>query len=139
MPKYVNLLTDFAFKKIFADPNNKTILIDFLNTFIQEDLQITDVQVMKNEHRGTNKLDRSAIFDLYCTNQSGEHFIIEIQRAAQPYFIDRAIYYSSFLIQEQAIKGNAWNFNLKPIFTLSFLNFRLPKPYSSSDNFYHKF
>jgi len=32
--KYINLLTDFGFKRIFADESNKDLLIHFLNSIM---------------------------------------------------------------------------------------------------------
>ncbi len=50
--------------------------------------------------------DRKAIYDIYCTNDKGEKFIVEIQKAKQNYFKDRTVFYATFPIQEQAQKGD---------------------------------
>jgi predicted transposase/invertase (TIGR01784 family) len=71
---------------------------------------------------GLNELDRKAVFDLYCIGESGERFIVEIQKAKQNYFKDRSIYYSSFPIQEQAKKGE-WSYRLEPVYTVGILDF----------------
>lgn len=31
MPNYINLFTDFGFKRIFAEEANKPLLLDFVN------------------------------------------------------------------------------------------------------------
>jgi predicted transposase/invertase (TIGR01784 family) len=93
---------------------------------------------MKIEDFGESEADSSDAFDLYFTNQKGEQFIIEVQRASQSNFMDRIVYYSSFLIQQQAIQGADWDFFLKPIYTLSFLNFLLPKDETEPNQLYHK-
>ena len=120
--KYVNPLTDFGFKKLFGTEPNKILLIDFLNQILPQRHQIKDLSYSKNEQLGGNETDRKAIFDLYCTGESGERFIVEIQKAKQNFFKDRSIYYSSFPIQEQAQQGD-WNFKLQPVYTVGILDF----------------
>ena len=59
---------------------------------------------------------------LYCENERGEKFIVELQKAKQNFFKDRSVYYSTFPIQEQAKQGN-WNFELKAVYTIGILDF----------------
>ncbi|MBD0404999.1 PD-(D/E)XK nuclease family transposase, partial [Flammeovirga sp. EKP202] len=40
------------------------------------------------EHLPKNDTDRKAIYDLYCENDQGEKFIVELQRAEQTHFKD---------------------------------------------------
>ena len=115
-------MTDFGFKKLFGNEPNKDLLIDFLNQILPERHQIKDLNYSRNEQLGQAELDRKAIFDLYCIGQSGERFIVEVQKAKQNYFKDRSIYYSSFPIQEQAKKGD-WDFKQDPVYTVGILDF----------------
>lgn len=39
-PKYINLYTDFGFKKLFGEEANKDLLIDLLNQLLPEVHQI---------------------------------------------------------------------------------------------------
>ncbi len=120
--RYINPLTDFGFKKLFGTELNKSLLINFLNQILPEKHQIKDLNYSRNEQMGQNDLDRKAIFDLYCVGESGERFIVEVQKAKQNYFKDRSIYYSSFPIQEQAKKGD-WDYRLDPVYTIGILDF----------------
>ncbi|MEQ8706321.1 MAG: Rpn family recombination-promoting nuclease/putative transposase [Phaeodactylibacter sp.] len=120
--KYINPLTDFGFKKLFGTEPNKILLIDFLNQILPQRHRIKDLSYSRNEQMGLNELDRKAVFDLYCIGESGERFIVEIQKAKQNYFKDRSIYYSSFPIQEQAKKGE-WSYRLEPVYTVGILDF----------------
>jgi predicted transposase/invertase (TIGR01784 family) len=121
--KYVNPLTDFGFKKLFGEEVNKDLLIDFLNELLPEKHKIKYLNYQKNEHLPSSEYDRKAIFDLFCESASGEKFIVEVQRAKQNYFKDRSVYYSSFPIQNQAIKGNEWNFKLNAVYTIGIFDF----------------
>jgi predicted transposase/invertase (TIGR01784 family) len=120
--KYISLLTDFGFKRIFGTEPNKNLLIDFLNTLLPTHHQITDLTFRNTEQLGSTPIDRKAIFDIYCQAESGERFIVEIQKAKQNFFKDRSVYYSTFPIQEQALKGE-WNFQLSAVYTVGVLDF----------------
>ncbi len=68
---------------------------------------------------------------LYCENEKGEKFIIELQNARQDFFKDRSIYYATFPVQSQAGKGKdaegrSWNYHLKAVYTVGILNFGFP-------------
>ncbi|MEO0887172.1 MAG: Rpn family recombination-promoting nuclease/putative transposase, partial [Cyanobacteria bacterium J06648_10] len=121
--RYINPLTDFGFKRIFGTEPNKALLIDFLNVVLPAEHKISDLSYRNSENVGNNVLDRKAIFDLYCQSERGERFIVEIQKAKQNFFKDRSVYYSSFPIQEQAIKGESWNYQLAPVYTVGILDF----------------
>ena len=123
MERYINPFTDFGFKKLFGEEANKDLLIDFLNQLLgAETGLITDLTYLRNEHMGAAQEDRKAIFDLYCQNQKGERFIVELQKARQKYFKDRSLYYSTFAIQEQAQTGE-WNFKLQRVYTVAIMDF----------------
>jgi predicted transposase/invertase (TIGR01784 family) len=120
--KYVNPFTDFGFKKIFGEEASKPLLIDFLNALLPHQNKIVDLTFKNTEQLGQIDADRKAIYDIYCENENGEKFIVELQKAKQNYFKERTIYYSTFPIREQAEKGN-WNFNLKSVYCIGILDF----------------
>ena len=119
--KYINLFTDFGFKKIFGEDVNKELLINFLNTILPDN-QIAELTHRKTEHLAQTDLDRKVIYDLYCENEKGEKFIVELQKAKQSFFKDRTLYYSTFPIQEQAQRGE-WDYELKAVYTIAVLDF----------------
>ena len=122
--KYINPFTDYGFKRLFGEEANKDLLMDFLSELLREEQgEIKSITFLKNENLGSTELDRKAIFDLYCENDKGEKFIVELQKTKQNFFKDRALYYSTFPIQEQAKKGTLWNFELKAVYTVAILDF----------------
>jgi predicted transposase/invertase (TIGR01784 family) len=135
--KYVNPFTDFGFKKLFGEEVNKDLLIDFLNSLLVGEQQIKDLSYLKNEHLSSSDTARKGVFDLYCENEKGEKFIVEIQKAKQDYFKDRSVYYSTFPIQEQAKQGK-WDFELKAVYTIGILNFVFDDHKHESDKIMHK-
>ena len=123
MATYLNPFTDFGFKKLFGEEYNKDLLIDFLNQLLKnEQGRIKTLTYLKNEHLGRSEADRRAVYDLYCENEQGEKFIVEIQKSKQKFFKDRALYYSTFPIAEQGKAGD-WDFELKAVYTVAILDF----------------
>ncbi len=133
--KYVNPFTDFGFKKLFGEEPNKDLLLDFLNELLKEEQgRITSLTYLKNEHLGDSEADRKAIFDLYCENERGEKFIVELQKTKQNFFRDRMVYYATFPIQEQAKRAN-WNYDLKAVYTIGILDFVFDEDKDQPDKF----
>lgn len=120
--RYINPLTDFGFKRLFGTEPNKDLLIDFLNVVLPATHRVQDLTFRNNENIGNTLIDRKAIFDIYCESESGEKFIVEMQKAKQNYFKDGSVYYSTFPIQEQAEQGN-WNYRLSAVYTVGILDF----------------
>jgi len=121
--KYIDPLVDFAFKKIFGSEPNKDLLIAFLNEVFRGRKHIVDLVYNKNEHPGDLKDEGAAIFDLLCTGDNGEKFLIEVQRGRQGNFKERALFYTSRLISDQAPKGkrSEWAYNLTEVYLVALL------------------
>ena len=134
---YINPFTDFGFKKIFGDPEDTVLLRSLINDILGlEDKNKVQKIVFKNgELLGDNPEDRKAIFDLYCTDEKGSEFIVELQKVYQEHFQSRALYYTTFPIQEQAIRGK-WNFSLTPIYFIGLLNFEVER-FKTTEAFLH--
>ena len=135
--RYISLLTDFGFKRIFGTKPNKDLLINFLNSLFEGFQVIKDVKYLNSEHVGDVYAERKAIFDVYCENENGEKFIVEMQNAYQRYFKDRSLFYSTFPIREQAPKGADWNFKLDHVYTVALLNFDLKEEAFDQDDINH--
>ena len=124
--RYINLLTDFGFKRVFGSEPNKQLLIDFLNTLLPERHRIETLSYKSTENLGSTQIDRKAIFDIYCQGENGDRFIVALkileQKAKQNFFKDRSVFYASFPIQEQSLRGE-WNFKLAPVYSIGILDF----------------
>ncbi len=122
--KYINPFTDYGFKRIFGEEPNKDLLKDFLNELLREEEgEIVELQYLNSEQLGRSQDDRKSLFDIYCTNEKGDRFIVELQKTKQTFFKDRTLYYSTFPIVEQAQKGSDWNFELNAVYTIAILDF----------------
>ena len=133
--KYIDPFTDFGFKKLFGEECNKDLLLDFLNELLhKEEGKIVSLSYLKTERLGISESSRKAIFDLYCENEKGEKFIVELQKTKQEYFKERTLYYSTFAITEQAIPGE-WNFNLKGVYVVAILDFVFEEDKNDRDKY----
>lgn len=134
--KYVNPFTDYGFKRLFGEEPSKELLLDFLNELLkQEQGRITSLTYLKSDRLGGSEDDRRAIFDLYCENERGEKFIVELQKTKQKFFKDRTVYYSTFPIREQAQRGSDWNFELNAVYTVAILDFVFDEDKAEPDKF----
>ena len=121
--RYINVLTDYGFKKVFGD---KEVMTAFLTDLLQPKSPIQDITFLDKEHDGMAEYERGVIYDLLCQTEDGEEFIVEMQNRNQAQFSDRIIYYLSRSFSSQGEKGNvAWDFRLKPVYGIFFLNFHL--------------
>jgi predicted transposase/invertase (TIGR01784 family) len=134
--KYINPFTDFGFKKLFGEEISKDLLIDFLNQLLPSEHKITELKFKQTENLGSTEIDRKAIFDIYCENENGEKFIVELQKAKQNFFKDRMVYYSTFPIQEQAKKGD-WDFKLTAVYCIGILDFIFDDEKEQKDKYIH--
>ena len=135
--KFINPYTDFGFKKLFGTPLNKELLISFLNSLFDKKEEVKDLTYLNGENLGNGYGDRRAIFDVYCENEQGETFIVEMQKAEQQFFKDRSVFYSTFPIQNQGKKG-VWDFRLKGVYTVGILDFVFPDNEYPKDSLRHE-
>lgn len=122
--KFIDLTSDFGFKKLFGEEPNKDLLISFLNEVFQGRKVIRDLEYARQEELGDGLDEGGAIFDLVCTGTDGEKFIIEVQRARQENFEKRALFYTSRLISNQAPKGrrSAWGYAITEVYLVALLD-----------------
>jgi len=131
---YINLLTDFGFKRIFGI---KEVMLHFLNTVLESEIQerIVDLHYDNTERLGITQYDRKAIYDLICTTERGERIIVEMQAIWQEFYKDRTLFYTSYLIQGQNVKGKDWDFRLHPVYSISIVNFPFDENSLSSEKY----
>lgn len=136
--RYINPHTDFGFKRLFGSEFNKELLISFLNALFRGEQDVKDVTYLNAEQIGDRIDARRAIFDVYCENQKGEKFIVEMQNVYQEFFKDRTIYYSTFPIREQAQRGGNWDFHLNSVYTIGLLNFNFANGLDEARHWHHE-
>ncbi len=119
---YMNLTTDFAFKRIFGPDADHQYIISFLNALLEGEKEIVSVKFVDKEHIGETPEDRALIYDLHCETANGEKLIIEMQNRYQTFFRERALVYMSADLYHQAKRGK-WDYNIKPVYGIFMMNF----------------
>ena len=122
MARYINPFSDWSFKRIFGQEYSKDLLIEFLNQLLLGEQHITNVKFKDKEMLPETKDQRGIIYDVFCTTDTGEHIIVEMQNKSQAYFIDRSLFYASKTIVDQGVKGQ-WDYHLTPVYVICFMNF----------------
>lgn len=120
---YINPLTDFGFKFLFGQEENKEFLLSFLNAVFQGQREIVDVQFVDKEKIGEHEDERALIYDVHCKTANGDKVIIEMQNRYQTHFRDRAIYYLSSDLYRQSKRGKDWDYSLIPVYGVFLMNF----------------
>ena len=138
--RYINPYTDYGFKRIFGEEPNKDLLLDFLNELLRDkEGEIVELSYLPNEKLPRNVGNKRAILDIYCKNERGNYFIVEMQKAEQQYFKDRMLYYSTFPIQEQARnKGANWDFELQHVYSIGILDFVFREDQEDPDKYLYE-
>ncbi len=135
MSKFVNPFSDYGWKLIFGSELSKDLIISFLNEVIQQEV-IVDITFRNVEMLGLKQDQRRAVFDIFCENEKGEVFIVEMQKSRQKYFSDRVLYYASFAIQQQTMivkeklekepdeaVRKRWNYQINKVYVICVLNY----------------
>ena len=125
MAKFINPFTDIGFKLIFGQEVSKDLLIDFLNDLLEGERKIVDIRFLDKELLPEFEGDRGVIYDIYCTADNGDHFIVEMQNKQQINFKERALFYLSHTVSRQGERGAEWMFDLKAVYGVFFMNFAL--------------
>ncbi|MGH7598105.1 MAG: PD-(D/E)XK nuclease family transposase [bacterium] len=105
MSRFMDPTTDFGFKKLFGEEDNKDITIDFLNALLELETPLLDLSFPKTEQLPQASDQRTGVFDLLCRDAGGNRYLVEMQKSLLAFIKDRMVYYSTFPIAAQAPKG----------------------------------
>ena len=121
--KYADLLDDEVFKLVFGRESTKDVMIEFLNQVIT-DRKIVDLEFIDKEMHPIERDAKGTVYDMFCKTDDGSRIIVEVQRRKQPFYPERALYYSTFQIQRQ-VESGAEYYDFLPVYIVSILNFRM--------------
>ena len=121
--RYANILLDYWFKRSFGTDINKRLMILLLREILPE-AGVQDIYYNNKEHPNPIPGKHGVIFDIECTSNDGTKFIVEMQLAQQDSFMERAIFYASFTIQDQIEKGRK-EYDFLPIYFIALMDFTL--------------
>ena len=119
--KYADLLNDDVFKLVFGRESTKDVMIEFLNQVIP-DRTISDLEFIDKEMHPVERDSKGSVYDMFCKTDDGSRIIVEVQRRKQPFYPERALYYSTFQIQRQ-VEAGAEEYDFLPVYVVSILDF----------------
>ena len=128
--KYADLLNDEVFKLVFGRESTKDVMIEFLNQVIL-DRKIVDLEFIDKEMHPVERDAKGTVYDMFCKTDDGSRIIVEVQRRKQPFYPERALYYSTFQIQRQ-VESGAEYYDFLPVYVVSILDFRIDDDPDSS-------
>ena len=131
--RYADLTLDKGFKIVLGRIGSEEVLMHLLNRMLGT--RIKHLEYRNTEHPGMTEDERSSRFDVYCEDENGSCFQVEMQNWSQRYFHKRAVYYSSLILQDQAVKAQKefrrkhgkkkrWNYDYQPLYVVSLLNYK---------------
>ena len=90
-PRFANILFDETFKIVVGAPGNEPLLIRLIETLIPGK-KIRSLERLDKENHGLVISDKNTTFDLFCTSEAGEQFIVEMQFAEQETYRERMLF-----------------------------------------------
>ena len=131
--KYADLLDDDVFKLVFGRESTKDVMIEFLNQVIP-DRKIADLEFIDKEMHPVERDSKGSVYDMFCKTDDGSRIIVEVQRRKQPFYPERALYYSTFQIQRQ-VEAGAEAYDFLPVYVVNILDFQIDKDSSCCGKF----
>ena len=124
--KFLDVKTDFAFKKVFGSADSKDLLISFLNSVIEfENKQIiTDLTIVDPYNIPMLKGMKDTFVDVKAELGDGSRVIIEMQVLNHEGFEKRVLYNAAKNYSVQLTKGDAYHL-LNPVIALTITDFTL--------------
>ena len=132
---FANILLDEWFKRSFKEYGNaKRLMLLFLQALIPE-REIASIEYASEESTNQNPGKKSIRVDVECYDKNGQRFVVEVQREAQHFFYDRAVFNSTFSVQRQILKGSD-NYRFEPVYFIGIMRFVIEE---DDDRFLHRF
>lgn len=102
---FIPIISDYGFKATFGNETNTLFLRKALQALIKTETPIKEVKFDKNTFEGLTQDSRSGVYDLACTDENDNHFIVEMQYGEEPYFVQRMKFYSLHKFNAMVKKG----------------------------------
>lgn len=127
--RLANPYVDSQFKLIFDEESTRL----FLNSVLRLKVPIRTLTIRNSESNDTSSVGRRVYFDVFCEDEDGNRFIVEMQRAWQSFLKNRLIYYICRKMDEmgrdyetkdggRTIHG--WNYDIKRVYMVCLLDDR---------------
>lgn len=131
---FIPFTSDYGFKVTFGNEKNMIFLKRALQVLLQLPFAISEITFSKAIFEGLHEESRSGIYDMVCTDERGDTFIVEMQGQAKSFFLNRLQFYA-FQRFDSLVKKGKFDFNIKEkIYCIAFLgsNISLVKTYHNT-------
>ncbi|MCA0231075.1 MAG: Rpn family recombination-promoting nuclease/putative transposase [Bacteroidetes bacterium] len=119
--RFISILSDYGFKVTFGNESDTRFLKRALQALLSSPIAIKDVTFIQNEMKGLTIDSRSGIYDIACTDENNNHFIVEMQLSEYPEFIQRMKFYALYRFNTFVKKGKYTFDNLPKIYCIGIL------------------
>jgi predicted transposase/invertase (TIGR01784 family) len=122
--RFLDVKTDFAFKKVFGSEHSKPILINFLNALLEYEGEhtITDLTIIDPYQAPVIQGMKDTYVDVKAILANGNRVIIEMQVLNVEGFEKRVLYNATKTYAAQLSKGEDYTL-LNPVIALTFTDF----------------
>ena len=123
---FLDIKTDYAFKKVFGSETSKEILISFLNSIIEfnNNQKIKDLTILDPYNIPILKGMKDTFVDVKAKLEDDTKVIIEMQVLNHDGFEKRILYNTAKNYSQQLEKGENYNL-LNPVIALTIVNFEM--------------
>jgi predicted transposase/invertase (TIGR01784 family) len=123
--RFALLFSDWAFKRVFGNEGGESLLMALLNDFLARVLpyEITSIKYLPTEHPGATPTSKKVIFDIFCEDENGNKYLIEMQKYKFGNAGDRLRFYMA-RIKSEIIKAGSKSYKLPSTFFIGLLNYK---------------
>jgi predicted transposase/invertase (TIGR01784 family) len=124
--RFLDVKTDYAFKKVFGSAESKPILISFLNALIgfPPGAEIADLEIVDPYQIPLLKGMKDTYVDVKATLADGRRIIVEMQVLNVQGFEQRILYNAAKAYSRQLLKGEDYSL-LNPVIALTLTDFAM--------------
>lgn len=106
LPRFLPLTSDYGFKATFGNEAKPEFLRRALQALIKAEVPLTDVRLLPNEQTRLTADSRGGIYDLACTDEEGNFYIVEMQLGHYPEFLQRMKFYALYRLNTLIRRGD---------------------------------
>jgi predicted transposase/invertase (TIGR01784 family) len=118
---FIPIISDYGFKATFGNEANTLFLKKALQALIKSEVPIKEVKFDKNTFEGIAQDGRGGIFDLSCTDENGNQFIVEMQYGEAQNFVQRMKFYALHKFNSMVKRGKFDYGSLPKIYCVAIL------------------